>query len=57
VRRRGALPVSSEPLIATGASLEVAFDFVLHEIPVSLSLEVTIRSANGGDTQSVAGAS
>lgn len=57
MRRRGALPVSPEPLIATGASLEVAFDFVLHEIPVSLSLEVTIRSANGGDTQSVAGAS
>jgi c-di-GMP-binding flagellar brake protein YcgR len=41
----GALLDSFAPLGARGDSLKVDFDMVLHEVPVSLSLSATIRSA------------
>jgi len=44
----GALLVCPTPLGEVGDSLQVAFDLVLHEIPVSLALQADIRSAEQG---------
>jgi len=42
----GALLEAAAPLGAKGDSLKVTFDLVLHEIPVSLSLDATIRTVH-----------
>lgn len=47
----GALIVCGHSLGATGECVKVDFDIVLHEVPVSISLQATIRSvdnASGG---------
>lgn len=40
----GALVVCREPLGAIGGRIELGFDLVLHEVPVSLALKAEIRS-------------
>lgn len=47
----GALLVCETALGAVGDSLQVAFDLVLHEIPVSLVLRAEIRSVEQGADQ------
>ena len=42
----GALLVCDSPLGATGDSVEVAFDVVLHDVPVSLALRAEIKTAD-----------
>ncbi|MGH8638867.1 MAG: flagellar brake protein [Burkholderiales bacterium] len=42
----GALLVCDRPLGATGDSVEVAFDVVLHDVPVSLALRAQIKTAD-----------
>jgi hypothetical protein len=42
----GALLVCDNPLGATGDTVEVAFDVVLHEIPVSLALRAEIKTVD-----------
>jgi hypothetical protein len=45
----GALLVSEAPLGSPGDRIQVAFDLVLHDVPVSLALGAEIRSADAGD--------
>ncbi|MPZ45684.1 MAG: hypothetical protein GEV05_20285 [Betaproteobacteria bacterium] len=42
----GALLVCDSPLGATGDSVEVAFDVVVHDVPVSLALRAQIKTAD-----------
>jgi Flagellar protein YcgR/PilZ domain len=41
----GALLVCANPLGAIGVTVQVAFDIVLHEVPLSLALQAEIRTA------------
>jgi hypothetical protein len=51
----GALLVSGEPLGAVGEAVKLDFGFLLHEVPVSLSLNCVVRSTKSD--QDAAGAS
>jgi hypothetical protein len=45
----GALLVSQAPLGSPGGRIRVAFELVLHEVPISLALEADIRSEDAGE--------